>query len=91
MGLGWGIKDRRAANGDKLTFGQGLFTGISIAVTYAILTSLYFALLLALVGPKLVQQSGETSMTKAFIGLSVGLAVFGALFSALISLVLKKS
>ena len=91
VGLGLGIKERRVANGDKLTFGQGLITGISIAVTYAILTSVYFAVLLTLVGPKLMQQNGETSMTKAFIGLSLGLTIFGALFSALISLVMKKS
>lgn len=91
VGLGMGIKERRAANSGMLTFGQGLLTGISIAVTYAILTSLYFAVLLTLAGPKLMQQAGETSMTKAFIGLAVGMTVFGALFSALISLVLKKS
>ena len=85
-----GIKERRAANGDKLTFGQGFVTGISIAVTYAILTSLYFALLLALVGPKLMEQQGETNMVAAFLGLGIGLIVFGAVFSALISLVLRK-
>lgn len=44
----------------------------SIAVTYAILTSAYFAFLLAIVGPKLMQQEGETSYVKAFLGVSVG-------------------
>src|SRR5215831_8171402 len=47
-----GIKEKRLANGNHLTFFQGLGTGISIAVTYSILTSLYFVLLLSLVGPK---------------------------------------
>src|SRR5207248_2806096 len=65
VGLMLGIKERRAANSDSLTFWQGLKTGISIAVTYAILTSLYFAVLLAVVGPKLTQQEGETTMAKA--------------------------
>jgi hypothetical protein len=86
-----GLKEKRIANGDRLTFLQGLGTGVSIAVTYAILTSLYFALLLVVVGPKLMQQEGETSMLAAFLGLGIGLTLFGTIFSALISLVLKKS
>ncbi len=85
-----GIKEKRLANGDRLTFLQGLGTGVSIALTYAIFTSLYFALLLALVGPKLMQQEGETNMTAAFLGLGIGLTLFGTIFSALIALVLKK-
>jgi hypothetical protein len=91
VGLLLGIKERRLANGDSLTFGQGLVTGISIAVTYAILTSAYFAVLLAVVGPKLMQQQGETSIVKAFLGVSIGFALFGTIYSALISLVLRKS
>lgn len=91
VALGMGIKERRIANGDSLTFWQGLTTGISIAVTYAILTSLYFAVLLAAVGPKLMQQEGETSIPKAFLGVSIAFAAMGTIFSVLISLVLKKS
>jgi hypothetical protein len=91
FGLGLGINEKRRANGNQLTFLQGLATGVSIAITYAILTSLYFVLLLMLVGPKLMQQEGETSMVKAFLGVSISLALFGAIFSALISLVLRKS
>ena len=89
--LMYGIKEKRTANGDRLTFLDGLKTGISIAVTYAILTSLYFALLLAAVGPKLMQQEGEMSILKAFLGVSIGLALFATIFSVLISLVLRKS
>jgi uncharacterized protein DUF4199 len=91
IGLVLGIKAKRAANGDSLTFGDGLKTGISIAVTYAILTSLYFAFLLATVGPKLMQQQGETSIVKAFLGVSLMFAVLGTIFSALISLMFRKS
>jgi hypothetical protein len=85
------IKEKRIANGDRLTFLQGFGTGVSIAVTYAILTSLYFAFLLVLVGPKLMQQEGETNMLAAFLGLGIGMTLFGTIFSALISLVLRKS
>jgi len=89
VGLMLGIKSKRMANRDSLTFGDGLKTGISIALTYAVLTSLYFAMLLALVGPRLMQQEGETSYVKAFLGLSIGFAILGTIFSALISLVFK--
>jgi hypothetical protein len=90
LGLVLGIRSRRAANGGILTFGEGWKTGMSIAVTYALLTSLYFVFLLAVVGPKLMQQEGETSYVKAFAGVSLGFAVFGAILSAIIALILKK-
>jgi Sec-independent protein secretion pathway component TatC len=89
-GLTRGIKEKRTMNRGTLTYGDGLFTGIKIAVTYAILTSAYFAILLATVGPKLMQQEGETSMVKAFVGISIGFALFGTVFSAIIALVLRK-
>lgn len=91
VALGMGIREKRMVNRDRLTFLQGLGTGVSIAIVYAILTSLYFALLLKFVGPKLMQQEGETSMAQAFLGVSIGFALFGTIFSALISLVLRKS
>ena len=90
VGLMMGIKERRTANGDSLTFRQGFITGTSIAITYAILTSLYFVVLLAIVGPKLMQQEGETSYVKAFLGVSIGFALFGAIFSVIISLLVRK-
>lgn len=89
-GLALGMREKRKRNGGTLTFGDGLITGIKIAVTYAILTSVYFALLLATVGPKLMQQEGETSVLKAFLGVSIGFALFGTVFSAIIALVLRK-
>ena len=90
LALLMGIKEKRMANGDRLTFGQGFLTGISIAVTYAVLTSLYFVFMLAMVGPTMMQQQGETSYLKAFLGVSIGFALFGAIFSAIIALVLRK-
>jgi hypothetical protein len=89
-GLTLGIGEKRRVNGGLLTFGVGLITGIKIAVTYAILTSVYFAILIATVGPKLMQQEGETSVVKAFLGLSIGLTLFGIVYSAIIALILKK-
>lgn len=91
VGLTLGIKERRAMNGGSLTFGDGLITGITIVVTYAILTSAYFAILLATVGPKLMRQEGETSVVRAFLGVSIGFALFGTVFSAIIALILRKA
>ncbi len=89
-GLALGIREKRTANGGTLTYGDGLITGIKIAVTYAILTSAYFAVLLATVGPKLMQPEGETSIVKALLGVSIGFALFGTVFSAIIALVLRR-
>jgi len=89
-GLTLGIREKRARNGGWLAFGEGWKTGLSIAVTYALLTSLYLVFLLAVVGPKLMQQEGETSYVKAFLGVSIGFALFGAIFSAIIALILKR-
>ena len=89
-GLTLGIKEKRSMNGGSLTFGNGLITGITVAVTYAILTSAYFAMLLATVGPKMMQQEGETSVLKAFLGISIGFALFGTVFSVIIALLLRK-
>jgi len=90
-GLTLGIREKRKLNGGLLTFGDGLITGIKIAVTYAILVSAYFAILLALVGPKLMQQEGETSVVAAFLGIGIGFTVFGIVFSAIIALILRKT
>src|SRR6266480_738621 len=91
LGLVLGIKAKRRSNGGSLTFGGGWTTGIAIAVTYSILTSLYFLFLLATVGPKMMQQEGETSYVKAFLGVSVAFVVFGTVFSAIIAAIMKRS
>ena len=90
VGLMLGIKEKRLANGNKLSFGDGFLTGLGIAITYAVMTSLFFVLLLAVAGPGVMQQEGETSYVKAFAGVSIGFALFGAVFSAVIALVLRK-
>jgi hypothetical protein len=90
IGLVLGIRERRKKNGGSLSFLAGWKTGILIAVTYAILTSIYFAVLLRVVGPSLMEQEGETSLLKAFLGISITFALFGTVFSAIIALLLRK-
>jgi hypothetical protein len=91
VGLVLGIRAKRAANGGVMTFFDGWKTGVSIAIAYALLTCLYFGILIALTGPKIMQQAGHTSYVSAFAGLAIGLALFGAVFSAIIAAILKKS
>jgi hypothetical protein len=90
IGLALGIRAKKTEHDGSLTFGEGMKIGVSIAVTYALATSLYFAVLLALVGPNLMQQQGETSPVKAFAGVSIGFALIGTIFSAIISLILRR-
>jgi hypothetical protein len=90
VGLVMGIREKRRLNGGALSFLDGWKTGISIAVTYAILTSVYFALLLVVVGPRFMEQQGETSVVKAFLGFSIMCSLFGTVFSAIIALLLRK-
>lgn len=89
-GLALGIREKRKMSGGTLTFGVGLITGIKIAVIYAILTSAYFALMLATVGPKMMQQEGETSVVKAFLGVSIGFVLLGTMLSAIIAVIFKR-
>ena len=91
VGLALGIREKRVANGGRLTFLDGWKTGVAIAITYALLICLYFGILIAVVGPHIMQQAGHTSYFKAFAGLGIGLALIGTVFSAIISLVLRKS
>lgn len=90
VGLAAGMREKRVLNGGTLSFSDGWITGSRIAVTYAILITAYFAILIALVGRTLLQQEGEASLTKAFAGILIGCVVFGTAFSAIIALVLRK-
>lgn len=99
LGLFLGIRDKRLGNGGSLTFGEGIKTGFSITLTYAVLTAIYFAILLLVVGPKLLQQAGEAGpagevtpliLAQAFAGVLIGLTLMGTILSLIISLVLRK-
>ncbi len=89
-GLVLGIREKRAINSGTLTFGDGLITGIKIAVTYPILTSAYFAILLTTIGAKLMRQEGETSLGEG-IRRNFGFAFVGTVYSAIIALVLRNA
>ena len=46
LGVFLGIRDEKARNGGVLSFGAGVKTGFFVALTYAVLTAIYFAVLL---------------------------------------------
>jgi uncharacterized protein DUF4199 len=89
LGLLLGIRAKRVANGGSLSFADGLTTGVLIAVVYALGLCAYFGIVIALTGPKIMQQAGHTSYVSAFVGLAVGMTLFGAVFSALIALIMR--
>jgi hypothetical protein len=55
VGIVLGIREKRVANGGAISFGDGFKTGVAISITYALLTCLYFGVLIALMGPHLMQ------------------------------------
>src|ERR1043166_6508822 len=71
VGLMMGIKEKRLANGNKLTFGDGFLTGLGIAITFAILTSLYFVLHLQ--GPGAQLSDVAVFNFSAIVGLMMGI------------------
>ncbi|HKP38672.1 MAG TPA: DUF4199 domain-containing protein [Pyrinomonadaceae bacterium] len=91
VGLVLGIRAKRVANGGSLSFGDGFKTGVLIAVVYALTLCAYFGVVIALTGPRIMQQAGHTSYVSAFGGLAVGLVLFGAVFSAVIALILRRT
>jgi len=99
LGLFLGIGGEKARNDGVLSFGAGVKTGFFIALTYAVLTATYFAVLLLIVGPRLMQQAGEAGpggevtariLIQAFAGVVIGLTLTGTILSVIISLLLRK-
>jgi len=92
-----GLKAREREKADKLTFKEGLKTGVAISFVYALTVSLFFAGVLAVVGTKwLASEPGVASMpasrvaAQAFIGLFLGSMLFGLIYSTVISFFLAK-
>ena len=92
-----GLQAREREKADKLTFKEGLKTGLAISFVYALTISLFFAGVLAVVGTKwLASEPGIAGMpasrvaAQAFIGLFLGSLLFGLIYSTVISFFLAK-
>ena len=92
-----GIKALERQSGDRPTFKEGLKTGVSISLVYAVSAALFFVAVLVFVGPKWME--GEAAnpelpvaivALRAFAGLVIGTMVFGLVYSTLISFALAK-
>ncbi len=92
-----GIKALEREKGDKPIFKEGLKTGISISLVYAISAALFFVGVLVFVGPDWIASEPTAAVLptwlvalQAFAGLGLGAMVFGVIYSTLISFVLAK-
>lgn len=90
-----GIKSRKA-EGD-MSFKEGLKTGLSISFVYAISASLFFLLLLLIVGPSLMAAeplAGNYPVWKvalrAFAAMFFGSLILGLVYATIISFFLAK-
>ena len=99
IGLALGIRDKRIRLGG-LTFGEGVKTGLSIALVYAVGACLFFAILYGVLGPELLRQAKEPGLGErsnsavlagAFGGLLVGALLSGLVFSLLLSMLMRRS
>ncbi len=90
-----GIKSRKAEG--EMTFKEGLKTGLSISLVYALSASLFFLLLLLIIGPSIM--AGEPMAAnypmwkvalRAFSGMFFGSLILGLVYSTIISFFLAK-
>ena len=93
-----GIKAVEREKGDRLTFKEGVKTGVGISVVYGLALSLFFVIVLKVVGTKfMAMESGagtgsvsRSQVVQAFVGLFLLALVFGLIYSTVISFFLAK-
>jgi hypothetical protein len=92
-----GVRARKEELGGEVTFKQGLNTGIAISLVYALTSSLFFAVLLLIVGPRLLAQEPMALRAPvwqvaalAFAGMLVGSFIFGVIYSTVVSFIFAK-
>ena len=93
-----GIKEFEREKGDRPTFKEGVKTGVGISVVYALILSLFFVVLLRVMGSRWMAvepgaMAGHISgsqIAKAFVGLFIMTLIFGVIYSTVISFFLAK-
>jgi hypothetical protein len=92
-----GLKALEHERGDRPAFKEGVKTGVAISVVYGVTASLFFVVVLAIVGTKwLASEPGavDAPMSRivlgAFLGLFIGALLFGLLYSTVLSFFLAK-
>lgn len=92
-----GLKAVERERGERLTFKEGLKTGVLISLVYAVTASLFFVGVVAVVGtrwiqnePGLAQAPPSQLAAQAFVYLFIGAMFLGLIYSTLISFFLAK-
>ena len=90
-----GIQSKQA--GSDLSFKEGLKTGVSISLVYALSASIFFLILFVLVGPTLMANEPMAQdyplwqqALVAFAGLFFGSLILGLVYSTVISVLLVR-
>jgi len=93
-----GIRARRLERRGSITMRQGIGTGMAISLAYAVLSSIFFALLYLAIGSRLLEnestpfganQSEGQVLIGAFAGLFFGALFGGLIYSVVISFALR--
>lgn len=92
-----GLRAQEREYGDRQDFKKGLKTGVTISFVYGLTASLFFVVVLLVVGtrwlgaePGALPASTSTLVAQAFAGLFLSAMFLGLLYSALISFFLAK-
>jgi hypothetical protein len=92
-----GLKALEHERGDRPTFKEGLKTGVAISFVYGLTASIFFVVVLAIVGTKwLASEPGAANapmsriILGAFLGLFIGALLFGLIYSTVLSFFLAK-
>jgi hypothetical protein len=86
-----GIKAVERQKGERLTFKEGIQTGFGISFIYAVTLSIFFAIVLAVIGTKWMAvepgagNAPTSQIAGAFLGLFLFALVFGLIYSTVIS------
>ena len=87
-----GLKALEHQRGDRPTFKEGLKTGVAISFVYGLTASIFFVIVLTIVGTKwLASEPGAANaplsriLLGAFLGLFLGALLFGLIYSTVLS------
>lgn len=91
-----GLKALEHEKRDAPTFKEGLKTGVGISFVYGLTASIFFAVMLAIVGTKwMANEPGTEGVTRsqlilAFLALFIGALFLGLIYSTVLSFFLAK-
>src|ERR1700741_1642801 len=91
-----GIKTVEREKGERLTFKEGIQTGFGISFIYGVALSVFFGIVLAVMGTKwMAVEPGagaapSSQIVGAFLGLFLSALIFGLIYSTVISFFIAK-